>query len=170
MFKPLPLFSRQFARLYQLPAKSSRQVLPVYAPAEPVSKPLLVNKLAELDLEKLDPSGIKRKLISKKNEQRLRAGDVVRVVYNSNKCNYDNFIGYILSLDRKELVQDASLLLRDHINKTCIEIRVPVFSPLVERIDVIRKADGRRQRNKHYYIRNTKLDVGDLDANMRKKK
>lgn len=166
----LPVVSRQSIRHYQLPAKHAKKVIPVYPPAEPVSNPLVINELSATDLAKLDPSGAKRNLISANSETRISAGDVVRVVYDSKKCNYDNFMGYVLSVDRKKLVQDASLLLRDHINKTSVEMRVPIFSPLVERIDLIRKSDGRRRRNKHYYIRNTRLDVGDLDANMRKKK
>lgn len=118
---------------------------------------------------KLDPNGWRRKIISK-SKNSLNAGDVVRVVYDAEKCSYDNFVGYVLSVDRKRLIQDASVLLRNQIAKTSVEVRVPIFSPLVERIDVLRKSDSRRKRNKHYYIRGTKLDVGDLEAGLRKKR
>lgn len=94
----------------------------------------------------------------------------MRVVYDSKKCSNDNFVGYVISVDRKKYDQDASLLLRNQIAKTYVELRVPVFSPLVERIDLLRKNNGKRKRNKHYYIRGTKLDVPDLEAGMRKKK
>ena len=53
--------------------------------------------------------------------------------------------------------------------KTMVEMRIPIFSPLIERIDVLRKSDGKRKRNKHYYIRNTRLDVGDLEAGLKKR-
>lgn len=121
-------------------------------------------------MKKLDPEGWKRQLISKNAHQSLRAGDVVRVVYDRSKCSYDSFIGYVLSVNHKELIQDSSLLLRNQISKTPVEMRVPVFSPLIERIDLLKKTDGKRQRNRHYYIRGTKLDVGDLDAGLRKRK
>ncbi|BAO41764.1 54S ribosomal protein IMG1 [Kluyveromyces marxianus] len=168
--KTLPVLLKQAVRRYQLPAKAEKKIIPVYPPVERVSNPLVIKTLAEKDLKVLDPNGVKTELISRKNPNCLRAGDVVRVVYDSTKCNYDTFTGYILAVDRKPLVQDSSILLRDHIYKTCVEMRVPIFSPLVERIDLIRRADGRRGRNKHYYIRNTRLDVGDLAASMRKKK
>ncbi|QEU59051.1 Img1 [Kluyveromyces lactis] len=171
MFKRLlPTVIRQSVRSYQLPAKSGRKIIPVYPPVERISSPLVVKTLADHDLKQLDPTGVKTEMVSKKNPNRLRAGDVLRVVYDSKKCNYDSFTGYVLSVDRKPIVQDTSILLRDYIYKTCVEMRVPIFSPLVERIDLIRRADGKRRRSKHYYIRNTRLDVGDLEASMRKKK
>lgn len=161
---------RQSVRSYQLPVKAGKKIIPVYPPIEKRSTPLVIKTLANQDLSQLDPNGVKTELVSKKNPDRLRAGDVLRVVYNSNKCNYDNFTGYVLAVDRKPIIQDTSILLRDYIYKTCVEMRVPIFSPLVERIDLIRRADGKRRRSKHYYIRNTRLDVGDLEASMRKKK
>lgn len=149
---------------------STRKVIPVYPPVQEVQRQNLVPILTQKNLEMLDPQGWKRKLVSKFGKDRLRAGDVVRIVYNKNKCSHDDFVGYILSVSRKDLVQDSSLLLRNQIAKTAVEMRVPVFSPLVERIDLLRKFDGKRHRNKHYYIRDTKLDVGDLEAGLRKKK
>lgn len=161
---------RASVRFYQVPT-TTRKVIPVYPPVQSKPSPNLVNKLSEKDLDdQLDPQKWRRNLIDSKNTGHLRAGDVVRIVYDSSKCNYDNFIGYVLSLDRKSLAQDASVLLRNHVSKTAVEVRVPIFSPLVERIDLLRRSDGKRGRNKQYYIRDTKLDVGDLEANMRKRK
>lgn len=156
-------------RTYQIPT-TTRKVIPVYPPAEQRQKSNLLRTLADVDVKKLDPEGWKRQLISKNAHQSLRAGDVVRVVYDRSKCSYDSFIGYVLSVNHKELIQDSSLLLRNQISKTPVEMRVPVFSPLIERIDLLKKTDGKRQRNRHYYIRGTKLDVGDLDAGLRKRK
>ncbi|SCU87876.1 LAMI_0D07844g1_1 [Lachancea mirantina] len=156
-------------RHYQI-LSGSRKVLPVYPPAEKKSSSNLLSRLSALDQNALDPQGWRRKLISGQPDETTRAGDVVRVVYDSNKCNYDNFVGYVLAVDRKSMTQDASLLLRNQVAKTFVEVRVPIFSPIIQRIDILRKSDGRRKRNKHYYIRGTKLDVGDLEAGLRKRK
>ncbi|QLL31070.1 hypothetical protein HG536_0A08870 [Torulaspora globosa] len=161
---------RSFLRSYQI-ASTTRKTIPVYPPVEKAKKPNVVETLAKQDIEtKLDPTGWRRELISKSTKNSLSAGDVVRVVYDSKKCSYDNFVGYVLAVNRKNLAQDASLLLRNQISKTAVEALIPVFSPLIERIDVLRRADSRRKRNRHYYIRNTKLDVGDLEASLRKKR
>lgn len=156
-------------RTYQLPT-TTRKVIPVYPTVENRQKSNLLKTLAGLELQRLDSQGWKRQLVAKRGHQSLSAGDVVRVVYDQSKCSHDNFVGYVLSVSRKELTQDSSILLRNQVSKTPVEMRVPVFSPLVQRIDLLKKTDGRRQRNRHYYIRDTKLDVGDLEAGLRKRK
>lgn len=161
---------KNLSRSYQI-ASVTRKVIPVYPPVEETRKSKVVEALAKQEVEtKLDPTGWRRELVGKSAKSSLSAGDVVRVVYDSKKCSYDNFVGYVLAVNRKTLVQDATLLLRNQIAKTAVEAMIPVFSPLIERIDVLRRADSRRKRNKHYYIRNTKLDVGDLEASLRKKR
>ncbi|CAR21284.1 mitochondrial 54S ribosomal protein bL19m [Lachancea thermotolerans CBS 6340] len=163
-------FSKTFSRGYQVKSTTFKTI-PVYPAVQSPSNHNLLSSLSKQELDKkLDPEGWRRSLISSHNKERLRAGDVVRVAYNQQKCKYDNLMGYVLSVDRKALEQDASILLRNQYSKTFVEVRVPIFSPLVERIDLIRRADGRRQRSKHYYIRGTKLDVGDLEAGMRKRR
>ncbi|CAI4869692.1 AFH_G0006140.mRNA.1.CDS.1 [Saccharomyces cerevisiae] len=158
-----------WTRSYMVPA-TKRKTIPVYPPVQRIASSQIMKQVALSEIESLDPGAVKRRLISKKNKDRLKAGDVVRVVYDSSKCSYDTFVGYILSIDRKQLVQDASLLLRNQIAKTAVEIRVPLFSPLVERIDLLTPHVSSRQRNKHYYVRGTRLDVGDLEAGLRRKK
>lgn len=165
-----PLSSRAFTRSYQV-ISTVRKVIPVYPPVEKTQRSNVVQSVAKQDLDiKLDPSGWRRKLVGKSPKESISAGDVVRVVYDSKKCSYDNFVGYVLAVNRKNLIQDASLQLRNQISKTAVEATIPIFSPLIERIDVLRKADSRRKRNRHYYIRNTKLDVGDLEASLRRKR
>lgn len=165
-----PLAPRALTRNYQV-VSTVRKVIPVYPPVEKIQKANIVQTLAKKDLDtKLDPSGWRRKLVGKSPKDSISAGDVVRVVYDSKKCSYDNFVGYVLAVNRKNLIQDASLQLRNQISKTAVEATIPIFSPLIERIDILRKADSRRKRNRHYYIRGTKLDVGDLEASLRKKR
>lgn len=167
---PMCLGARRF---YQVPATRTRKIIPIYPPVDTtpiVKNATLLENISKVELkETLDPDGWRFNLIDKHNIERIKAGDILRIVYNKDKCSYDNFVGYILSVDRKERVQDASVLLRNQITKVMVEVRVPIFSPLIQRIDILKKSDGSRKRNKHYYIRGTKLDVGNLESKLRKK-
>lgn len=158
-------------RLYQLPT-SSRKTIPIYEPVEPVRRSrTIIASLSKRQLdEKLDKDRTRRDLFDKHNEARIKTGDIVRVLYKRDKCSFDNFIGYVLAIDRKRLPEDTSLLLRNKIGKTAVELRVPVFSPLIDTFEIVKRANGKRQRNKHYYIRDTRLDVGELEALLRKNK
>lgn len=174
-------FSRMIAtRGYQVPT-TAKKIIPVYPPAEVTKdRKTILQTLSVKDVnEKLDTSEWRRKLLGKTTSctstTTVQSGDIVRVLYDKSKCDNDAFIGYVLSVDKKELVQDASLLLRNQISKTFVELRVPIFSPLVERIDILKKGNSnlnskKRQRNKHYYIRGTRLDVSDLESMLRKRK
>ncbi|KAH3903572.1 mitochondrial 54S ribosomal protein bL19m SCDLUD_001214 [Saccharomycodes ludwigii] len=180
MFKSTTISTKQFLlqsiRLYKAPAlKTGPKILSVYPPRE---QPPHLNAFKTYqdfvakDLERLDPTRWRRDIISRTSPNRLMTGDIVRVVYNKKDSKNDDFMGYILGINRSGLTpQGSSILLRNHISKTSVELRVPVFSPLIERIDLIKRpSENKRKRNKHYYIRGTKLDVGDLEANLRKKK
>jgi ribosomal protein L19 len=118
------------------------------------------------EIEKLDPEGWRRKLISKENSERVRTGDVVRVIYTTRTI--PTFIGQVIAKNQTGLA--ASLVLRNQVNKIGVELKVKLFSPLISRIDIIRRPRKYRPRNKQYYIRDTKLDVGDLETSLRVKR
>ncbi|KAH3679082.1 hypothetical protein WICMUC_001278 [Wickerhamomyces mucosus] len=127
------------------------------------------SKFTEKQLEKLDPTFWRRDLI-KPSERNggsiLRPGDIVRVMYNTR--NIPTFTGQIIKISKKNL--DSNLLLRNLINKVGVELNVKLFNPLISRIDLVRKPNKYKLRNRQYYIRGNRLDVGDLDASLRKKK
>lgn len=173
----LPRIITLSKRLYQIPT-TTRKIIPIYPPIQPKSdKPnTILQRIGKQEVIKdLDPHEWRRNLLKRQGATTsgdvvVESGDIVRVTYDKSKCSYDPFIGYVLSVDRKQLVQDASLLLRNQIAKTMVEVRIPIFSPLIAKIDILKKNDGKRRRNKHYYIRNTRLDVGNLEAKLRKRK
>lgn len=111
----------------------------------------------------LDPSGQRRALIRKDSPNCLRAGDIVKVTYTDRY----SVMGQIIAITRSNT--DSNILLRNKIARVGCEVRVPVFSPRIKNIEVIQKPARYLARSKHYYIRNTRLDVGDLEANLRKK-
>lgn len=140
------------------------KVLPVYHPLKKKA-PKKVNELyLDQQYAKLDPEGWRRALITQGSPTRLLPGDVVRIVYKTRQMA--PFMGQIIGISKGGV--SASLLLRNNITKLGVELRVKIFSPLIQRVDVVKKPFKRRLRNKHYYIRGTRLDVGDLEADLKK--
>lgn len=111
----------------------------------------------------LDPSGQRRALINKDSKNCLRAGDIIKVTYTDRT----SVLGQIIAIKRSNT--DSNILLRNKITKLGCEVRIPVFSPKIKNIEVIQKPARYLARAKQYYIRNTRLDVGDLEANIRRK-
>ncbi|ODV93635.1 hypothetical protein PACTADRAFT_35394 [Pachysolen tannophilus NRRL Y-2460] len=141
--------------------KTQTKTIKVYEPlpnAHKDGKPLMDVIRAD-QYKKLDPSGIKQKLLDSKNPTRLRSGDIVRINYKNNIK--PSITGMIIALNRAGL--ESNLLLRNQVTKIGVELRVSVFNPIIERIDILRKPMTYRPRNKLYYIRNNRLDVGDLE-------
>jgi len=116
-------------------------------------------------LKELDPEGWRRELIySKTHKTRLLSGDVIRIVYTTRQI--PQFMGQIIGINR--CGADSSVLLRNNITKIGVEMRVKIFSPLIQRIDIVKRPLKRNHRSKQYYIRGTRLDVGDLEADLKK--
>ncbi|CCH58460.1 hypothetical protein TBLA_0A06680 [Henningerozyma blattae CBS 6284] len=150
-------------RCYQLPSKAgAKKLIKVYPPLTPkhASFSKIMQKLSEKHLNtKLDTTEEKRKLV-----QNLRAGDVVRITANNS---YNNFVGYVLGVKRNFMKEDTMVVLRNQIGKNYVNVRLPIFSPNIERIDVIQKQKLKlkngRQPRKHNFIQGTKIDTGSIE-------
>ncbi|KAH3668860.1 hypothetical protein OGAPHI_002615 [Ogataea philodendri] len=118
-------------------------------------KPLMAY-IRQAQYKKLDPTGEKLKMIERSNPERLRAGDVVSVFYKNQKP----VIGAILMVKRSGVA--SAILLRNKVAGLGVEVNVPIFNPNVMRIDILRRPDTYRSRNRHYYIRNSRLDVKEV--------
>lgn len=167
---PLKVFTRN----YQLKT-TTHKIIDVYPPREPVTmKTQRYRQFVQKDVERLDPSHWRRDLLSAKTPQTVvRTGDIVRVVYHKRpNMKMDDLYGYVLGINKKQhgTLLGSSLLLRNHFAKTAVEVRVPVFSPLIERIDIIKRPERRRRRNKHYYIRDQKTDVGNIEGDVKRRR
>lgn len=117
-------------------------------------------------LAKLDPQGWRDRLIHGHKEQKLYAGDVVRIVYTTRAI--PQFLGQIIGINKRKT--DSSILLRNIVTKVGVEMRVKIFSPLIQRIDLVKRPIKKLPRNKHYYIRHTKHEVKDLEAQVKKER
>ncbi|KAK6202781.1 putative ribosomal protein, mitochondrial precursor, large subunit [Scheffersomyces amazonensis] len=111
-------------------------------------------------LNKYDPSG-RRRILSKT----LRAGDVIRVTY----LDRTDVVGRIIAIKRGDNNVGSNILIRNKLNKVGVELRIPLYSPKLRNIEVIQKPEVRLARNKQYYIRNTRLDVQDVESSMKRK-
>jgi ribosomal protein L19 len=135
-------------------------VINVYEPLTTTKKKVM-DVFHQKQLAKLDPTGWRSELL-----KNIRTGDVVRVMYTSRAI--PPFVGQVLALSKSQL--DTNITLRNQVSKVGVEIKVKLFSPLVSRIDVVRKPHAYKKRNRQYYIRGNRLDVGDLEASLRKRR
>lgn len=114
-------------------------------------------------LKKYDPSGKRSALVDPSTG--VRAGDSVKVTYNDNSTVY----GRVLGVKRGQNNLGTNILLRNRITRVGCEVRIPVFNPKIANIEIIDKPEKYLSRSKHFYVRNTKYDVGDVEALMRNK-
>lgn len=115
-------------------------------------------------LKKHDPTGKRSALVDTKTG--LRAGDIIKVTY----LDRTNVTGQVIGIKRGQYNLGTNILLRNKINKLGCEVRVPLFNPNIRNIEVLHKPKKYMPRKKHFYIRNSKYDVGDVETFLRKEK
>lgn len=115
-------------------------------------------------LKKYDPTGKRSALVH--GSEGLRAGDIIKVTY----LDRTNVTGLIIAIKRGQFNVGTNILLRNKINKLGCEIRIPLYNPNIRNIEVLHKPKKYMPRKKHFYIRNTKYDVGDVEAFLRTEK
>ncbi|CCH42775.1 50S ribosomal protein L19 [Wickerhamomyces ciferrii] len=138
--------------------------IPVYPPLTQTNTKPVLDIYKEQCFEKLDPEGWRRALLKFKSPTEIKTGDVIRVVYNTRAI--PPFMGQIIGISRGGV--EASVVLRNNITKLGVEMRIKIFSPLISRIDIVKKPLKRKPGRKHYFIKGTKLDVKDLEADLKK--
>lgn len=124
-------------------------------PAKRQGKPLMTY-IKDAQYQKLDPAGSKRKQLNLKNPDRLRADDVVTIIYKDQKP----IKGQIISVKRQGISSD--IIIRSKLAGVGVDMTIPLFHPNILRVDVVRRPVHYRPRNKHYYIKSSRLDVGDV--------
>lgn len=114
-------------------------------------------------LKQYDPLGKRSALVDRKNG--VRSGDTVKVTWTDRSIVF----GRVLGIKRGEYNLGTNILIRNKITKLGCEVRVPVFSPKVANIEIVDMPEKYLPRQKHYYVRNTMYDVGDVEAAIRGK-
>ncbi|KAI5956414.1 BUD23 [Candida jiufengensis] len=113
-------------------------------------------------LEKHDPTGKRRELIN--YSKGLRAGDIIKVTY----LDRSDVTGRIIAIKRGQLNLGSNILLRTKLNRVGSEIRIPVYNPNIRNIEVLYKPKEYMPRAAHYYIRESRRDVDDVEAFVRR--
>ena len=110
-------------------------------------------------IRRLDPTGARSALFSKKNPDAARPGDVLQVTMAAR--GGEPFAGVCLSIRRSGV--DTAILLRNHLTKLGVEMWFKVYSPSVLGIEVIWRRPKRARRARLTYMRKPKHDMGNVD-------
>ena len=114
------------------------------------------------ELQKLDPQGWRQALVNKKSEHCLLPGDIVRVI----KTDRTHFSGMVIDIKRNGL--STNFVLRNKITGLGVETRYQLYSPIIEKIELMRRPNKMKRRAKLYYVRGSaKHDVGDLETEIK---
>lgn len=114
-------------------------------------------------LKKFDPLGKRSELVHPNTG--VCAGDIIKVTYNDRSTVF----GRVLGVKRGQNNLGTNILIRNRVTRLGCEIRVPVFNPVIANIEILEKPSTYLSRNKHFYVRNSKNDVGDIEAMIRNK-
>ncbi|GAM84019.1 hypothetical protein ANO11243_020100 [Dothideomycetidae sp. 11243] len=139
--------------------------LPVPRSAPHIKKtcPDPVAAVTASQLAVLDPKGQRTRLFSQENPERVNPGDVILV---RQAGGLDPISGVVLAIRRKTPV-DAAVLLRNALTRVAVEVWVKIYSPNVTGIEVVQRKEKRARRNKLYYYRSAKHDMGSLEGMVR---
>lgn len=115
-------------------------------------------------LKKYDPTGKRTALVDR--QKGLRAGDIIKVTY----LDRTDVVGQVIAIKRGQNNVGTNILIRNKINRLGCEVRIPLYNPNIRNIELVHQPKKYLPRNKHFYIRNSKFDVGDVEALLRKEK
>lgn len=107
-----------------------------------------VAAVQEAQMAVLDPTGERKALFDYRRSARsVKPGDIIRVTFKSG----DPFAGVVLSIRSRGI--DTSVLLRNQLTRVGVEMWIKVFSPNVEGVEIVQRAEKRKRRARIYYMR-----------------
>jgi large subunit ribosomal protein L19 len=132
----------------------------VYTQKSPAIKkkcPDPVSTITQSQISLLDPTGARTRLFAKSNPECARVGDILLVRLRTG----DPFSGVCINIRRRGV--DTAILLRGQLTRVGVEMWYKVYSPLVEGIEVVQRANRRPRRARLTYMRNVKHDRGSVE-------
>jgi large subunit ribosomal protein L19 len=108
-------------------------------------------------IRRLDRTGARTALFSKKNPDSAKVGDVLQV----STTKGEPFAGVCLSIRRAGV--DTAILLRNTLFKTGTEMWYKIYSPTVQGIEIVWRRPKRARRAKLTYMRQPKHDMGNIE-------
>ncbi|KAK9464364.1 translation protein SH3-like domain-containing protein [Lipomyces arxii] len=136
---------------FQLPARHVKSKVGV----KPLLKSLLPKGTHPIQLletkykETYDPTGWRRMLFDRSSPNRVRPGDVIKVLYEAQTNQV--FQGTIMAIRRRGL--DTSVRIRAEIAQVGVEMSVKVFGTSIRNIEFVSRGIRRARRAKLYYLR-----------------
>jgi len=127
----------------------------------PVAAPRTKDPIADLtaiQLRVLDPAGTRQRLFSRDNKDAIRVGDIVQV----RRTNGEPFAGVLINLRRRGV--DTAILLRNQVTRIGVEMWFKLYSPSIEGVDLVQRAEKRKRRAKLYYMRKPEHDIGSVQG------
>jgi ribosomal protein L19 len=131
-------------------------------PHEPSSRAACIDPvkaITEQQLKVLDPKGVRTRLFSAANPERVQPGDILLVRLKSG----DPFSGVCITIRRRNSPIDTAILLRNALTRVGVEMWYKVYSPNVEGIEIVQRAQRKARRNKLTYMRKPKHDMGSVE-------
>ncbi|KAL1903545.1 hypothetical protein Sste5346_000173 [Sporothrix stenoceras] len=110
-------------------------------------------------IARMDPTGARTQLFSRKNPDRAKPGDVL--IVTPSKAGGEAFGGVLLAVRHSGI--ETAILLRGQLAKTSVEMWYKIYSRSVAAIDIIQRSKRRTRRAKLTYMRQPKHDRGSVD-------
>ncbi|OAG04755.1 uncharacterized protein CC84DRAFT_1165138 [Paraphaeosphaeria sporulosa] len=104
-----------------------------------------------------DPTGARTRLFDRANPECARVGDILLVRQRTG----EPFAGVCINIRRRGV--DTAILLRGQLTRVGIEMWYKVYSPLVEGIEVVQRAQRKTRRARLTYMRKEKHDRGSVE-------
>lgn len=141
------------------PANPIRTAFAVY-PQKPSARdahPSALMSYHAQQIRRLDRTGARTKLFSRKNPDAAHPGDVLQVTTKRG----EPFAGVCLSIRRSGT--DTAFLLRNTLTKVGVEMWYKVYSPNVVKVEIIWRRPKRARRARLTYMRKPKHDMGNVE-------
>ncbi|KAF1967494.1 hypothetical protein BU23DRAFT_542821 [Bimuria novae-zelandiae CBS 107.79] len=116
-----------------------------------------VSALTASQLAIHDPTGARARLFDRANPECARVGDILLVRQRTG----EPFAGVCINVRRRGI--DTAILLRGQLTRVGVEMWYKVYSPLVEGIEVVQRAQRKARRARLTYMRKEKHDRGNVE-------
>lgn len=93
----------------------------------------------------------------------MKPGDILHVRLK----NGDPFSGVCINIRQRHAKVDWAILLRNHVTRIPTEMWFKIYSPNIEGIEIVQRAQRRARRVRLYYMRKPKHDMGSVDGIVR---
>ncbi|KAI9892196.1 MAG: hypothetical protein M1814_001655 [Vezdaea aestivalis] len=140
--------------------RTARKQIPIFTPP-PSSRAVCTDPLGFVTSSQIaihDPDGSKTALVSRRSPGRLRPGDILLV----SRRNLAPVSGHLIMVRNRGI--DSSILLRNELTRVGVEIYIKVYSPLVEKIELVQRWKKRARRARITFIRKPQHDKGTTET------